>query len=660
MGMETEETQRARRLRETGVAAQEAGLITQESSAPGAGPTVPGRVYAYCNRVTEVLTVAAVLMELVVIVGNVILRSFFRSPIGWADEAGEATMTIIAFGGAAMAMYRGQMIAMDFVVQRMRSPYRRIAMAAGDWGMIAAAAVLCFAFQGMLQLGLSAIAPGNLPININEFWTEIALPIGVTMFAVNVVGSRMVKYPLSDLLLGLVAAVAGALVIWVLALLNPVGMDVGLALLVAGLTFIVLLVIGQPIAFGFVSAAIVFLVLSQDVGVDAVPTQMWEELQNPVLLAVPFFVWAGFLLTLGGMSQYLARFVIALVGHFRGGLLQVVVVAMYLFSGLSGSKAADIAAVSSALKGIIDEDDASKVRYTAVLNASAVMGTTVPPSTDLIIIGSITGVSILGLFLAGVLPALVLAVCMMVIIYVRARSAGTATTKRASLAKLAVSFGAAIPALTVPVVLIVGILGGFATPTEISGVAVVYAFFAATLVYRKTNMKSVWNLTIDAVSIAGMALFALAAASAFAFVLDIAEVPQDIGGFVASAHVSPILFMLIVAVFLFVMGSVLEGLPCLLVFAPLLLGPAVQLGINPFQFVVVMLIAAQLGVHTPPIGVAYYISCLLTKTSPSKAMRAAWGYGVVIFVGLLIIILVSQITTILPSLSHVPAVVSPT
>jgi tripartite ATP-independent transporter DctM subunit len=658
--MASEEARRARRLRETGLAAQEANLISGEPSAPDAGSTVLGRLYAYCNRVTEVLTVTALLIELAVIVGNVILRSFFRSPIEWADEAGEATMTIIAFGGAAMAMYRGQMIAMDFVVQRMRSPYRRIAMAAGDWAMIAAAIVICFAFQGMLQLGLSAIAPGNLPVNIPEFWTEVALPIGVTVFTVNVIGSRMVKYSLFDVVFGLLAACAGALVIWILALLNPVGMDVGLALLVAAATFIVLLVIGQPIAFGFVSASLVFLVLSQDVGLDSVPTQMWEELQNPVLLAVPFFVWAGFLLTLGGMSQYLARFVIALVGHLRGGLLQVVVVAMYLFSGLSGSKAADIAAVSSALKGIIADDDASKARYTGVLNASAVMGTTVPPSTNLIIIGSITGVSILGLFLAGVLPALVLALCMMVIIYVRARFSGAETVKRASLATLTRSFGAAIPALTVPVVLIVGILGGFATPTEISGVAVVYAFIAATLVYRKTNMKSVWHLTVDAVSIAGMALFALAAASAFAFVLDIAEVPQDIGGFVASAHVSPILFMLIVAVFLFVMGSVLEGLPCLLVFAPLLLGPAVQLGINPFQFVVVMLIAAELGVHTPPIGVAYYISCLLTKTSPSKAMRAAWGYGVVVFVGLIIIILFAWITAILPSLAHIPAVVSQT
>jgi len=284
MGMESEESEelrRARRLRETGVAAQEANLISQESSAPDAGSTVLGRVYAYCNRVTEVLTVSALLAELVVIVGNVILRSFFRSPIEWADEAGEATMTIVAFGGAAMAMYRGQMIAMDFVVQRLRSPYRRIAMAAGDWAMIAAAVVLCFAFQGMLQLGLSALAPGNLPINIPEFWTEIALPIGVTMFAINVVGSRMVKYSLSDVMFGLIAAAAGALVVWVLALVNPVGMDVGFALLVAGATFIVLLVIGQPIAFGFVSASLVFLVLSQDVGLDSVPTQMWEELQNP-------------------------------------------------------------------------------------------------------------------------------------------------------------------------------------------------------------------------------------------------------------------------------------------------------------------------------------------------------------------------------------------
>jgi tripartite ATP-independent transporter DctM subunit len=646
------ELRRARRLRRTGQAAQAVAGLTMSPAESLRWPWF-SRVHLFTVRATEFVTVAALFLELFVMFANVILRSFFGLPLNWADEAGSDALTIIAFGGAAIAMQRGQMIAMDFVVQRLRSPYRQIAMAAGDWALIAAAIVICLLSQDMLNLGLTQTAP-DYPFALQEFWTEICLPIGLVLFSLNVVGTRLVKYPVSALIMGALAAGVASLLIWVLVLLNPLGMDVNLALVVAIVVFLVLLLIGQPIAFGFLTSSLVFLWLSATVSAGTIPNTMWEGLRSPVLLAVPFFIWAGFILTLGGMSQYLAQFVSALIGHIRGGVLQVVVITMYLFSGLSGSKAADMAAVSSALKSIVADDVDSKASYTAVLNASAVMGETIPPSTGLIILASITSVSIIGLFLAGLIPALVLAVCLMAMIYVRARVNKTPTTKRAGIKVVARSLLFAIPALTVPVVLIIGVLGGFATPTEISAIAVIYSFLAATFLYRKTNLKILWNLTIETLAIAGTGLFALSAAGAFSFVLTIANIPQELGGFVTGAHLSPVLFMLFCAVFLFVLGSVLEGLPCLLIFAPLLLATATQLGIDPLQFVIVMLIAAHLGVHTPPIGVGYYIACLLTKTRPETAIRPSLGYLVVTFAGLLIVIFVPAVSTFLPSLAHTP------
>jgi tripartite ATP-independent transporter DctM subunit len=541
---------------------------------------------------------------------------------------------------------------MEAVIDRWPVPYRQMALAIGDWIMVAAGIAICILSRSMLEIGLTAQAP-TLPIS--AFWTQLALPVGVALFVVNVIRCRLIRYRWTTIVIAGAIVLAGVVALLLLQLLGPVAIDSQPSLFVTLAALALMVAMGMPIMFAFAAAAMVFLLLSNTVGVGTIPPTLWNGVRDPVLLAVPFFTWAGFILTKGGLSPYLARFITNLVDHFRGGTLQVVVVSMYLFSGISGSKIADMAAVSSALKGIPGRGtDAADTdpdgRFTAVLNASAAMGETIPPSIGIIVVGTITSLSITSLFLAGLLPALALAACLMIVIYLQARVRHEPRRRRAPIIQIGTSLIAAIPALTVPVILIGGVVGGFSTPTEVSAVAVVYALLLAGVIYRKLNLRDLWGLTIETLSIAGMALFALSTAGGFSFALSIAQVPQTLGTWIQGLHVGPIVFMLACALLMAVMGSVLEGLPALLIFMPLLLAPAIQVGINPIQFAIVMLVAIGIGVHAPPLGVGFYVACMLTKVKPVVAMRPMLVYLGVLLLGLVILIVFRQASLLLPQM----------
>jgi tripartite ATP-independent transporter DctM subunit len=605
----------------------------------------------WLTAVTEGVVVAAVILELAVMFGNIILRSFFHNPIQWADETAADALAVITFLGAAIAVQRGQLIAMEAVIDRLPETYRQLALAIGDWTMVATGIVICVLSQSMLVIGLTSRAP-TLPIN--AFWTQLALPVGVAVFVVNVIRCRLARYRWKTLIIAAVIVVAAAAAVW-LPLAAGIAIDSQPALFITLAALALMVVLGMPIMFAFATAAITFLVLSNTVGVSTIPPTLWNGVRDPVLLAVPFFTWAGFILAKGGLSPYLARFITNLVDHFRGGALQVVVVSMYLFSGISGSKIADMAAVSSALKDssareVDGQDTGAAARYTAVLNASAAMGETIPPSIGIIVVGTITSLSITSLFLAGLLPALALAICLMIVIYIQARLRHEPRRQRVPIGRIGISLIAAIPALTIPVILIGGVVGGFSTPTEVSAVAVVYSLLLALVFYRKLNWRQLWELTIETLSIAGMALFALSTASGFSFALAIAQVPQTLGTWIAGLHVGPIVFMLACALLMAVMGSVLEGLPALLIFMPLLLAPAIQVGVNPIQFAIVMLVSVGIGVHAPPLGVGFYVACMLTKVKAAAAMRPMFAYLGVLVVGLVILIVVKQTSLLLPDL----------
>ena len=362
---------------------------------------------------------------------------------------------------------------------------------------------------------------------------------------------------------------------------------------------------------------------------------------------MPFFIFAGLIMERGGISLRLVRFVETVVGHLRGGLLQVSVVSMYIVSGLSGSKPADVAAVGTVMRDRL-RDRHGAGEGAAVLAASAIMGETVPPSIAMLIVGSITQLSMAGLFIGGIIPAAVMAVCLMVLIYVRARRAGTPCAPRAPVRSMLRAGLIAVPALLMPVILLVGILAGIATPTEVATFAVLYGLGLAIVVYRVMSWQTFLRTVLDTASLTGMLLFIFAASAGFSWSLTVAYVPQRLVALLHGMQNSTSIFMVASILLLVGAGVLLEGLPSLNVLAPLLLPIAAKIGVSELHYALVLIIAMGVGGFMPLAGVGFYVCCAIMQTGVEEASRAMVPYLIVIFAGLLIVAFVPWFTLFLP------------
>jgi tripartite ATP-independent transporter DctM subunit len=279
------------------------------------------------------------------------------------------------------------------------------------------------------------------------------------------------------------------------------------------------------------------------------------------------------------------------------------------------------------------------------------MGETVPPSIAMLVLGSVTTLSVGALFVGGIIPAGVIGICIMALIYLQSRRSLAKRLPRSSFRELARAAAIGILPLLMPVILFGGILLGIATPTEVSSFAVVYGLVLAALIYREVNLRTLVRGLIECAAISGMILFIVAAASSFAWVLTIAHLPQRLVEILAGGS-SQWVFMLASVLLLVVTGSVLEGLPALLILAPILLPIAAQLGISQLHYGIVLIIAMGLGTFIPPIGVGFYIACAVCETSIERSARAMIPFVVVLSVGLVLVALVPWFTLCLPSLFH--------
>ena len=409
---------------------------------------------------------------------------------------------------------------------------------------------------------------------------------------------------------------------------------------------------GLPVGFGLLLAAAAYLWIGDGPPMVALAQNLVNGTGNFVLLAIPFFVVAGLVMERGGLSIRLVHFVHALVGHFRGGLLQVMVISMYLVSGLSGSKAADVAAVGSVMRDMLRREHIDPAKATAALAASAAMGETIPPSLAMLILGSVTSLSIAAMFIGGLIPAAVIGLCVMALIYADARRSGLARQRRAPWRVIGRSFLHALLPMAMPVLLFAGILLGFATPTEISAFAVLYGVALAMLVYREMDARRFLATVIDGAAMTGMILFILAAASSFSWVLTIADLPAQLVALLDSVNGSRVIFLLASILVLVVVGSLLEGLPALNVMAPLLMPLAVQFGVNQLHYGMVLIIAMGVGAFMPPAGVGFYVCCAIMRVDIGRASRAMLPFFAVLIAGLLIVAFVPWLTLVLPRLFH--------
>ncbi|MGB6536114.1 MAG: TRAP transporter large permease subunit [Xanthobacteraceae bacterium] len=608
-------------------------------------PRGQGALLRGFDTAAKAVLAVALLGELAAIFANVIARTFFATAFLWTDEVAKLALSTLAFIGGAVAFAHGQHSFVRFVLNRLDERVERVCLVVCDFVVLLIAVVTALASIPLLRSRWDELTP---ILQMPASW--IVAPLSVSMLL-------LIAYSASRLLAAkrrtvvITGAILAALLLTALALRGvwlpfvsgDAAIFTALALLFVGIFG------GLPVGFALIFSTMVYLWISGVVPMVALPQNMVDGTGNFVLLALPFFVFAGLIMERGGISLRLVRFVHAVVGHLRGGLMHVMVLSMYLVSGLSGSKTADVAAVGSVMRDMLRREGYDLSEGAAALAASAAMGETVPPSIGILVLGSITTLSMAALFLGGVIPAAVIAVCLMVLIYIRARRAGPRAHRRATLRVIAASGVAAILPLLMPVILFAGILLGVATPTEVSSFAVVYGLLLAILIYRELSWQSFVRTVIDSSLLAGMVLFILAAASGFSWVLTVAQLPQRLVEGLHSVNDNAFLFLAGSIVLLIVIGSLLEGLPALIILAPLLLPIAGQIGISELHYGIVLLIAMGVGAFLPPAGVGFYVACAVVRTDIESATRAMMPYLVVLLIGLAIVAFVPWFTVFLPN-----------
>jgi tripartite ATP-independent transporter DctM subunit len=599
------------------------------------------------DRASMVLLLAALVGELVIVIVNVLLRKLTGGAIEWEPEVTQLGLAVFAFVGGATAYASGSNFSIGYFVSRLPPSWGSRVREGVDALIIVISIGQVYQEIRLIRADWSQVTP---VLQFSQSWLSAPLLLGSLLFAFYGVcrirdvwaGWRTLASTAVVALLAIVLTVT----VWTYgAPLVPSAVDPTSAVL-----FIGLLVLGVPIPFVLITSTVTVTALVGMADNEVIPQTVSASTASFLYVAVPFFVLAGLLMASSGVSTRLASFVASLVGRLPGGFYHVIVVTMYLFSGLSGSKLADTVALGSPLGEMLDRYGYEREEGAAVLAASAVMGETVPPSLAIIILGSVTSLSIGTMFIAGLLPAAVIAVFMMIYIALRARRVPRPAQAPAgwSVRTIGRTGLAAIPGLVLPVLLIGGIVGGIATPTEVSSFAVLYGLVLIA-VYR-TGLRSLWNTLSLALSTAGMVLFLLSSASAFSWLLAYAQIPQDVANWITAHIAYPWLFLLLSIVALVVFGAVLEGAAAIIILAPLLLPVATHFGINGIQYGLVLIISMGIGTHLPPVGLGMYVACGSMDVPVERVTRRFLNYLGVLLVGVLAIAFVSAFTVALPHL----------
>lgn len=622
---------------------------------PAQGVTAPPerpRLERVVAAIVGVLCALVLAIGVVVVFLDVVFRYFLSSPLQWGDEAAIAMLVAITFLGAALALYRSEHLGVRALRNRMTGRWADRLDGFGAWVALAVSACLTWTSVPLLEsvvgeTTLSGILPATIdyyPLLIGGFFLTIfaLFQIARVPAAARWESAGIVLLLVAGFLVwGDLARASATTAIWLMLAIDAV-----------------CLLAAVPVAFALAAGSLAYMAVTSSLPVVQFAQEMQSGVASFVLLAIPFFVLAGLVMGVNGMSSRLIAFLDLVIGRVRGGLSVVMIAAMAVFSGISGSKSADVAAVGSLMipamrESGYDEDDA-----VALLAASAVMGETIPPCINMIILGYVANVSIGGLFMAGLLPAGVMAIGLVLVAVLTARGSqhrtratalhGTAGAR--SIGYVLRTTAGAMTGVVLILIIVVGIIGGIATPTEVSSVAVIYALLVGGLAFREMNWRSFVEFLVRSASLSGMILFIVASAELLSYLLTVNLIPQhmaaDLAGIGASSGTWA--FLLISICMLIVMGSVLEGAPALIIFGPLLLPAARNLGVNPLHFGILLIIAMGIGLFAPPLGVGLYTACAVGEMPVERVARPIAKYLAIVFIALLLIAFVPAITMAVP------------
>src|SRR5665647_467052 len=398
----------------------------------------------------------------------------------------------------------------------------------------------------------------------------------------------------------------------------------------------VFMVLGMPVAVALgLSSLLTIMIFAQD-SLASLSLKLFETSEQYTLLAIPFFILGGSFMTTGGVARRMIRFANACIGHLRGGLAMASVLACMLFAAVSGSSPATVVAVGSiVIAGMVRAGYPQSFAAGVICNAGT-LGILIPPSIVMVVYGAATETSVGKLFMAGVVPGIMLGLMLMVAIYVRARMLDLPRQPRASMGEVLQSGRDSLWGFLLVIIILGGIYGGIFTPTEAAAVAAVYAFIVAVFVYRDIGMKQVPHVILEAGKVTVMLMFIVANALLFAHVLTTERIPQTIAEIIVGWGMPAWQFLVVVNILLLIAGCFMEPTGIILILAPILFPIATRLGIDPVHLGIIMVVNLEIGMVTPPIGLNLFVTAGITKMSIMGVARAALPWTLVLLLFLVI------------------------
>jgi len=589
---------------------------------------------------TEPLAAAATVAEVVILLTGVISRFGFNHPLVWSDELATITFLWLGMFGAAIALRRGQHMRMTALLDRFDGATRGVMEAIGS---VAPALFLVIVLLAAVEFAQDQSYVHTPALGLNDAFRASALPVGVAlMLAASLI--RCLNHSPREIALavGVLAVIALALYLAAPAIFAIGNWNLVIffaVMLAAGV------LVGVPIAFCFGLCTAAYLLVLGDSPLEVIPGRIDEGVSSIILLAVPLFILLGYLIVMTGMATAMVNFLAALVGHVKGGLAYVLLGAMLLVSGISGAKTADMAAVAPVLFPDMRKRGIHEGELVSLLAASGAMAETIPPSLVLIIIGSVAGVSIAALFTGGLLPGIVLAIALAIIARRRMSEGPNVNRRHATAREIGRTFVIAVPALLLPILIRLSVMYGVATATEVATIGIAYAIVAGLVIYRTFDWEQVYPALVGTASLAGAILFIIGAATAMSWALTQSYFSHALADALAHAPGGAYGFLFGSIVLFIILGSVLEGIPAMVLFGPLLFPVAKQLGVHEVHYAMVVILAMGIGLFSPPFGLGYYAACSIGQVNPNAGLKRIWSYLAALVVGLAIVALVPWIST---------------
>ena len=589
----------------------------------------------------EVVCAALMLSIVVMLFSGVMARYVFSRPLGWIDEAVSLAFIWVAMLGAVLAMHRNEHLRLSMFVDRMPEKLRGIVHA---FALVAISAFLVGLIGPSIEHIESEWIVNSPALEIPSGVRVSAIAAGMILMLAVIAAYALKTVSKINLL---IASVGVGAFVAVCHALTPNLSQLGLLNILIFLCGLVVLclVSGVPIAFCFGIGVMAYLAFTGKVPLVVIVGRIDEGMGNIVLVSVPIFVLLGCILDATGMGKAIVDLLAAMIGHVKAGMSYVLLGSLFIVSGISGSKVSDMATVAPALFPEMRRRGNKQSEMVALLATGAAMADTVPPSIVLIVLGSVAGVSIAGLFESGFFVAMVLLLALLVLARWKARNEETGNIQRPSIKAIGRLSLLAAPALVLPFLIRSAVGGGVATATEVSTIAVLYAMLIGQVLYGGIGWKRAYAMLVETAALSGAILLILGTASAMAWAITQSGIVQQLSAFLTTLPGGWIAFMAVTVVVFLILGCLLEGLPAVLLLAPIMFPIAKKLGINEIHYSMVIVCAMNVGLMMPPIGVGFYIACRIGEAKPDDVIIAIWPYIAALLVGVVVIAAVPILST---------------